>query len=110
MIHRKEGFQEERTNKIMNNWDVYMINGPYISNGKYHREDGPAFEYSDGYKEWYIHGKLHRENGPAIEHPGGGASYYLNGVYFSEQDYWKEIKKRKSLKFILSNLKIENNI
>jgi len=26
-------------------------------NGKYHREDGPALEYADGYKAWYLNGK-----------------------------------------------------
>jgi hypothetical protein len=110
MIHRKEGFQEERTNKIMNNWNVYMINGPYISNGKYHREDGPAVEFSDGYKFWYLHGKLHREDGPAIDW-AASKEFWINGTkFYKEQDYWKEIEKRKSLKFILSNLKIENNI
>jgi len=25
-------------------------------NGKYHREDGPAVEYSTGHKEWWING------------------------------------------------------
>ena len=25
-------------------------------NGKIHREDGPAIEWSDGNKEWYING------------------------------------------------------
>ena len=31
-----------------------------------HREDGPAFEGSDGSKEWRINGKLHREDGPLL--------------------------------------------
>ena len=26
-------------------------------NGKRHRTDGPALEYSDGSKEWYINGE-----------------------------------------------------
>ena len=26
-------------------------------NGKYHREDGPACEFSDGYKYWYLNGE-----------------------------------------------------
>ena len=29
--------------------------------GKYHRIDGPAVEYTNGDKKWYINGKLHRE-------------------------------------------------
>ena len=48
-------------------------------NDKRHREDGPAIEFPDGYKEWYLNGELHREDGPATEHPGGSKSWYLNG-------------------------------
>jgi hypothetical protein len=44
-----------------------------------HREDGPAIEYTDGYKSWYLNGNLHREDGPAIEWSSGGKSWYLNG-------------------------------
>ena len=34
-------------------------------NGKFHREDGPAIEWSNGDKEWYLNGRRHREDGPA---------------------------------------------
>jgi hypothetical protein len=33
----------------------------YNEDGKLHREDGPAAEYGDGTKEWWINGKRHRE-------------------------------------------------
>ena len=36
--------------------------------GLVHREDGPAIEYADGAKAWYINGTLHREDGPAVEY------------------------------------------
>ena len=29
----------------------------YNENGELHREDGPAVEWGDGSKEWYINGK-----------------------------------------------------
>jgi hypothetical protein len=45
----------------------------------FHREDGPAIEYADGYKSWYLNGNLHCEDGPAIEWSSGGKSWYLNG-------------------------------
>ncbi len=48
-------------------------------NGKIHREDGPAVEYSSGTKFWYLNGKKHREDGPAVEYIDGGESWYLNG-------------------------------
>ena len=29
----------------------------YYKNGEYHREDGPAIEYTNGVKYWYLNGK-----------------------------------------------------
>ena len=29
----------------------------YYKNGKLHRLNGPALEFADGYKEWWINGK-----------------------------------------------------
>ena len=48
-------------------------------NGQIHREDGPAREYSNGHKEWYLNGELHREDGPAIESSNGTKSWWING-------------------------------
>ena len=39
--------------------------------GQYHREDGPAIEFINGSKEWYLNGQLHRLDGPAIEYRDG---------------------------------------
>jgi len=108
-------------------------NNCYYFNGFLHREDGPAIERLNGTKEWFVHGRRHREgNLPAIEYHNGDESYFVNGKYhredgpaykwekndenknnyfylngkkYSEQDYWEEIKKRKSLNCILSNIK-----
>ena len=44
-----------------------------------HREDGPAVEYADGYKAWFINDKLHREDGPAVVYADGSKSWYING-------------------------------
>ena len=56
-------------------------------NGKMHREDGPAIEYSDGYKAWFVNGKLHREDGPAIEDSNDDKAWYINGVELTEADF-----------------------
>ena len=76
----------------------------WFQNGEYHREDGPACEYSNGNKVWCKHGKYHREDGPAIEWADGSKGWYLNGVpYHSEQDYriaLRKIKLEKVLKKI----------
>ena len=52
--------------------------------GQKHREDGPAIEYTDGLKFWYINGKLHREDGPAIVTEDGGNLWYINGQLHRE--------------------------
>jgi hypothetical protein len=52
-----------------------------------HREDGPAFEYTSGHKEWYLNGKRHREDGPAIEYDNGYEEWWLNGTFCSEQEF-----------------------
>jgi len=33
----------------------------FNKNGKKHREDGPAIEWNDGYKRWFIDGKEYTE-------------------------------------------------
>jgi hypothetical protein len=58
-----------------------------------HREDGPAFEGSNGSKEWRINGKRHREDGPAIEWSDGDKSWALNGERLSEQEFLKRTAK-----------------
>jgi len=55
--------------------------------GKHHREDGPAIEYNNGYKVWYLNGKHHRENGPAVEYVNGEKFWFLNGKKLSEEEF-----------------------
>ncbi len=47
--------------------------------GSIHREDGPAAEFPNGDKMWYVKNKLHREDGPAKEYADGRVAFYLNG-------------------------------
>ena len=56
-------------------------------NGKLHREDGPANEYSDGSKSWYINGERHREDGPAIEYKNGSKAWWLNDRCITEEEF-----------------------
>ena len=53
----------------------------------YHREDGPAVEYSNGTKFWYLNGKRHRENGPALEFADGDKVWYINGKILTEEEF-----------------------
>jgi hypothetical protein len=42
---------------------------------------------ADGSKFWYLKDKLHREDGPAIEWANGYKSWYLNGKYMTEEEH-----------------------
>jgi hypothetical protein len=56
-------------------------------NGKLHREGGPAVEYTSEAKSWYVKGKLHREDGPAIEHADGYKAWFINDKQYSEKEF-----------------------
>ncbi len=57
----------------------WLGNVCYISNGVFHKADGPAIEMSSGYKAWFNCGKLHRENGPAVERVDGSDEWWVDG-------------------------------
>ena len=60
------------------NSNIKVINEKlWYINGKKHREDGPAVEYTNGDKEWWINDQCHREDGPAIEYCY--KAWYTNG-------------------------------
>ena len=54
-------------------------------NGKCHRTDGPAIEWSNGTKEWWLNGQLHRMDGPAIEAANGTKEWRVNDRRTSKQ-------------------------
>lgn len=68
---------------------LHCESGPAIefSNGskhwfldnKVHRADGPAIEQFDGDFFWVVEGKNHREDGPAIVYSDGSKEWYLHG-------------------------------
>ena len=49
--------------------------------------------YGDGTKEWALNGKLHREDGPAKEFSSGSKSWYLNGKKVTEEEHKKLTSK-----------------
>jgi hypothetical protein len=61
----------------------YIDTGNEYYDFKYHREDGPALEYTNGDKIWYINGKCHREDGPAVEYADGTKCWYINDKQIS---------------------------
>jgi len=52
-----------------------------------HREDGPAIEWHNGDRYWYINGKLHREDGPACEYADGDKYWLINGEKLTEEEF-----------------------
>lgn len=68
---------------------LHRLDGPAIEwangskawfvEGKCHRLDGPAVEHADGSKSWCVEGKLHRLDGPAIEYATGTKDWYVEG-------------------------------
>ena len=63
--------------------------------GELHRTDGPAIEWSNGTKEWYVNGLRHREDGPAVEFNDGSKLWYLNGVLYKKDKYEQKLIKLK---------------
>ena len=45
-----------------------------------HYEDGPAVEYANGTRFWYVNGHPHRVGAPAIEWANGTCEWWVNGL------------------------------
>ena len=62
-----------------------FVNGDklWFIDDKLHRIDGPACEWYDGDKEWRVNGELHRLDGPAIEFTSDDISWWVNGIKLS---------------------------
>jgi hypothetical protein len=91
-------------------------------NGRYHREDGPAIEWSNGKKFWCLNGKPHRENGPAFEtvetkgwalngkrhridgpaiiHSNGGKEWWLNGLQHSQDEWFQQLTPEQQWNYL----------
>lgn len=66
---------ESKRHRYYNFWAWFTLDG------KYHREDGPAIEYDDGRKEWWLNGALHRIDGPVVEYDNdGGKQWWVHDV------------------------------
>jgi len=62
-------------------------------NNERHRTDGPAIEWIDGSKVWYLmNGERHRTDGPAVENANGNKYWYLNGRRVQMEDVFTDPK------------------
>lgn len=57
------------------------------SDDQLHREDGPAVEWEDGTRMWFLDELLHREDGPAVEGADGSLQWFLDGKRLSEDEF-----------------------
>ena len=97
--------------------EVYPNGGGkfWYLNGKRHRVDGPAVEWSNGTKCWYLKGKLHRVDGPAIEYANGTKSWCLNDKYLTEAQHKAktnptvEMTMEEICKALGKNVKVKQN-
>lgn len=62
-------------------------------NGELHRIGGPASEWADGSREWRVNGKWHRIDGPAIEWGDGGLEWHLSGHRVTEEEHKAAVAK-----------------
>jgi hypothetical protein len=69
------------SNKGMSNKIEFGDRVEHQLNGELHRLDGPAIEWTDGDKEWWVNGQRHRVDGPAIEWANGDKMWFLNDKY-----------------------------
>jgi hypothetical protein len=64
-------------------------------NGQFHREDGPAVEYTNGDKFWYLHDKCHREDGPALEYANGTKVWWIHGEILTQTEWQQKVAAMK---------------
>ncbi len=51
-------------------------------------------EVSDnGDKEWFLNGKRHRDDGPAVEYSNGDKEWWINGKKLTKQEFNNRNKK-----------------
>jgi len=57
------------------------------SKGQNHRLDGPAVEWLDGDKAWWVNDKLHRLDGPAIVSFNDSTEWWLRGIQYTKSQH-----------------------
>jgi hypothetical protein len=69
--------------------------------GLLHRLDGPAIEYTNGYKAWYVDGKCHRLDGPAIVYPDGSETWCAKGINMTKKQIQALRRQEDGIKYKL---------
>lgn len=58
----------------------------------FHRENAPAIEYDVGAKIWYNNDVRERLDGPAFDWGDNNKEFFIEGKIITEQDYWNHPK------------------
>jgi hypothetical protein len=53
-----------------------------------------------GSRAWFLNGKLHRENGPAVEWSNGAFNWHLNGKYYTFENWFEQISPQNQLEIL----------
>jgi hypothetical protein len=85
LVRRENGARQWHTPE----GKLHRVNGPAVEwadggrewwvDNKRHRADGPAVEEEGGREWWWVDGKRHRDNAPAVELPDGGRAWWVEG-------------------------------
>ena len=105
MSELRRVIEKYRTYWVNSNGVLHRVDGPAVEwtdgskewylYGKRHRVDGPAVAWKNGIKEWFVNGKYHRVDGPAIEYRSGRKDWFINGEEFSSQEAWFKALSRE---------------
>ena len=60
-------------------------------------ESGKTYDVvscGNGNKAWYLNGERHREDGPAIEYLDGTKRWYLNDIEVTEEEHRKSVERK----------------
>lgn len=85
----------------MEEYDVTIFDGRTEwrnQDGKLHRLDGPAMEWEDGSRSWFVNGQIHRLDGPAVEQSNGYKSWWIEDCRYSEEEFNEKIKQEAEKK------------
>ena len=104
MITYKVKVDDKGTKRWYNEKDeLHRLDGPAIEysdgykswwqNDRFHRLDGPAVDHIDGYKAWWVNGQLHRLDGPAVEYANGAKEWFIEDIEYTEEEFKAKIDK-----------------
>ncbi|MDP2696082.1 MAG: hypothetical protein Q8O87_02405, partial [bacterium] len=92
-LHREDGPAIEYANGNK----YWYINGKGLTEEEFNLQMKPKpirTEYADRV-EWRLDGKLHREDGPALEFANGTKSWYINGKSLTKKEFKLRTKQKK---------------